>query len=233
MPSKQRLYYTTSLETLEKFILPQLQIRLSTFDKVNDPFELLAIERGGRKQRRRFNWLYDYGVAQLGFVSLSETWRSPLVWAHYADDHKGVCLGIDVPAGRALKVRYEEERLRLVFDATSLETAHDEELIRTLVTTKFSDWSYEREWRIIEELKSPDDKGYHYLQFSPAFELREIVLGARCIRAPSKIRQQVFGNTAKVLVRKVRAGFTKFEMVRDQRVPELAIPPLHRVSYGR
>lgn len=98
MPSQQRLYYTTSLETLEKFILPQLQIRLSTFDKVNDPFELLAIERGGRTQRRRFNWLYNYWVAQLGFVSLSETWRSPLVWAHYADDHKGVCLGIDVPA---------------------------------------------------------------------------------------------------------------------------------------
>lgn len=73
----QRLYYMTSLETLEEFILPDMRIRLSTFDAVNDPFELLAIRHGGREQRRRFAWLY--WVQLLGFVSVSESWRSPLM----------------------------------------------------------------------------------------------------------------------------------------------------------
>jgi hypothetical protein len=226
----QRLYYTTTLDTIERFILPQLRIRLSTFDAVNDPFELLALRRGGRSERRRFDWLYDYWVQLLGFVSLSETWQSPLMWAHYGDNHTGVCLGFDVPLGRALKVSYEPERLRLLFDATKLETAHDTDLIRTLVTTKFTDWSYEREWRILERLGSPDEEtGFHFLEFSPDFELREIILGASCCRRPSEIRAQVFGNTAKVVVRKVRAGFNSFEMVRQQRVPELTITPLHRI----
>jgi hypothetical protein len=38
-----RLYYMTSLETLEAHILPSNRIKVSTFDTVNDPFELLSI----------------------------------------------------------------------------------------------------------------------------------------------------------------------------------------------
>lgn len=231
MAVMQRLYYMTSVETLEEFILPDMRIRLSTFDAVNDPFELLALRHGGREQRRRFAWLYDYWVRLLGFVSLSETWRSPLMWAHYARNHTGVCLGIDVPKGRALKVNYEPERLRLVLDATKLETALDTELVRTLVTTKFSDWQYEREWRVVERLEAaPDaDTGLHYLPFSLDFELREIILGARCARKPGQVRKQVFGNTSEIVVRKVRAAFNTFEMVRQLQSEEVRISPLHRV----
>ena len=38
-----RLYYMTTLETLESHILPSLRIKISTFDTVNDPFELLGV----------------------------------------------------------------------------------------------------------------------------------------------------------------------------------------------
>jgi hypothetical protein len=227
----QRLYYTTSLETLEQFILPEMRVRLSTFDTVNDPFELLALRRDDRKERRRFDWLYKYWVEVLGFVSLSETWRSPLMWAHYGKNHTGVCLGIDVCPGRALKISYEPERLRLVFDATKLETAEDQDLIRTLVTTKFQDWRYEREWRLLERLGSPDDEtGLHYLSFSPEFELREIILGSSCARRPGQIRKQVFGNTGEIVVRKARPAFHSFEMARQKDSEEVRISALHRVK---
>lgn len=226
----QRLYYMTSLETLEQFILPEMRIRLSTFDTVNDPFELLALRHSGREERRRFDWLYNHWGQVLGFVSLSETWRSPLMWAHYAKNHTGVCLGIDVSPGRALQVNYEPERLRLVFDATQLETAQDAQLINTLVATKFKAWEYEREWRVLERLKNPDEKtGLHYLSLSPDFELREIILGVRCARRPGQIRKQVFGNTGDIVLRKVRPAFQTFEMARQQRDEEITVSPLHRV----
>jgi hypothetical protein len=229
----QRLYYMTSLDTLERFILPDLRIRLSTFDKVNDPFELLALTQSSRDGRRRFDWLYRHWVQILGFVSLSETWKNPLMWAHYAKNHTGVCLGIDVRKGRALPVKYERQRLQLVLDTTKLETAQDNELVRTLVTTKFEDWKYEREWRILEKLENSDEEtGLHYVSFSPDFELREIILGARCEVRPGRIRKQVFGNTAEIVVRKVRPAFRSFEMARQKASEEVSISPLHRVRLG-
>lgn len=109
-----RLYYMTSLHTLENFILPYNRIRVSTFDTVNDPFELLAMGKLSRRQRRDFEWLYEHWVSTLGFISMSESWKSPLMWAHYAENHTGVCLGLDVPDGRSAKVCYEAERLQCI-----------------------------------------------------------------------------------------------------------------------
>lgn len=31
-----------------------------------------------------------------GLLCFCETWQSPLLWNHYADRHKGICLGFDV-----------------------------------------------------------------------------------------------------------------------------------------
>lgn len=59
-----RLYYMTSLETLEQHILPELRIRLSTFDTVNDPFELL------KEPRNRRLGMYSLGTMVDNFVPL-------------------------------------------------------------------------------------------------------------------------------------------------------------------
>ena len=229
-----RLYYTTTLETLEQYILPWNRIRISTFDKVNDPFELLAMNQGDKSVRLRFRWLYQYWVKTLGFISMSETWTSPLVWAHYANGHTGVCLGVEVLDGRPMKVSYEPARLQMVLDASKLETAVDDEMTRTVVTTKYKAWEYEREWRVLERLDHPDaETGLHYLDFSPNFELREIIVGARCEQSPSAIRKQVYGNTAKIVMRKARAGFETFRIVQQKQAPSITISPLHQVYRRR
>ena len=88
-----RLYYMTTLETFEDYILPAQQIRISTFDKVNDPFELLGAIRGGKVGHENFQWLRDFWTDTKGFISFSDNWHSPLMWAHYAANHTGVCLG--------------------------------------------------------------------------------------------------------------------------------------------
>src|SRR5665647_3662469 len=159
-----RLYYMTTLETLERYILPDQRIRLSTFDTVNDPFELLGATRGSEKFRREFDWLYKHWVETLGFVSFSDNWKSPLMWAHYAKNHTGVCLGIEVPKGRSKKVSYEPHRLEMLLDMTRLETAIDEDVINKVITTKFKEWEYEHEWRVVAHLENKDeDTGFYYL----------------------------------------------------------------------
>ena len=116
-----RLYYMTSLETLEQYILPELRIRLSTFDTVNDPFELLGVQQSDQKSRRHFAGLYELWVKTLGFVSFSDNWKSPLMWGHYAKNHTGVCLGIEVPDQRPMKVSYEPHRLQVLLEISPLE----------------------------------------------------------------------------------------------------------------
>jgi hypothetical protein len=50
-----RLYYMTTLEVVEICILPEWRLKLSTFDKVNDPFELLCADQGDKLQHRVLN----------------------------------------------------------------------------------------------------------------------------------------------------------------------------------
>lgn len=225
-----RLYYMTSLETLEDYILPHARIRVSTFDKVNDPFELFAISQSNKESRQKFNWLYEHWVKTLGFISMSETWSNPLMWAHYGKNHTGVCLGIDVPDGKAIKVSYEPSRLQMVLDLTKLETAIDEGIIRTVATTKYKEWEYEREWRLLERLEHSDSEtGLYYLDFSPNFELREIIVGARCERSMPDIRKQVYGNTSEIVMKKLRPAFQTFSMVPQKQATSMTISPLHKV----
>ena len=156
------------------------------------------------------------------------------MWAHYAASHTGVCLGIEVPDGRALQVCYELERLKLLLNQSKLETALDEDIIKKVVTTKFKEWEYEREWRLISKLDERDpDTGLHYLYFSPDFELREIIVGARCQRSLTDIRSQVYGNTAKIIMIKVRPAFGTFSMVKQKLANPLSISPFHKTSFKR
>ncbi len=226
-----RLYYMTTLETLERFILPELRIRVSTFDKVNDPFELLGARLTDKEWRRQFGGLYNHWVETLGFVSFSDNWRSPLMWGHYARNHTGVCLGIEIPARRVWQMNYQPERLELLLKVSHLEAAIDDEVIKQVVTTKFQDWAYEREWRYMSRLEYKDeDTGLHYVEFSPEFELREIIAGARCERSLPDLRRQVFGNTSTIRVSRARAAFGTFSMVRQRAKDTLTISPLHQGS---
>ena len=135
-----RLYYMTTLDTLEKYILPEQQIRISTFDQVNDPFELLGAIQGGKSDHRDFAWLRDHWTKTVGFISFSDNWKSPLMWAHYASNHTGVCLGIEVTGKKPLKMEYQPRRVALQFDLKKFENAADNALMEKLVVTKFQEW---------------------------------------------------------------------------------------------
>ena len=223
-----RLYYMTKLETLEKFILPELEIRISTFDKVNDPFELLGAIQGGKVGHRDFAWLKNHWTETVGFVSFSDNWKSPLMWAHYASNHTGVCLGIDVKQEKILKMEYQPRRVALEFDLKKFETAADGALMERLTAIKFQEWEYEHEWRVLLPLQydlKHSRPEYFYEPFTPDFELREIILGARCNRSLEEIKEQIFGVTAPVQVKRARPAFGEFSMVQQKLQPPVTVAP--------
>lgn len=109
----------------------------------------------------------------IGILSLSAKPDHPLMWSHYADSHRGICLRFKVSVEnpffcRAQPVLYHEKR-------PSLNPGRDSPnlMAEKAALTKASFWSYEEEWRIIEHDAGP---GVH--KFSGQL-LDGIILGSR------------------------------------------------------
>lgn len=114
-----------------------------------------------------------------GVCCFSTTYSSPLLWSHYGDQHKGLCIGYGLdrtPRPQLRKVVYGGNRTiktsTLVRAFIHGDHNAQEDLHRDVLLRKACGWDYECEWRLIGE------KG---LQDSPLL-LREITFGLRCPR---------------------------------------------------
>lgn len=111
-----------------------------------------------------------------GVFSLGERSDCPLMWSHYGDQHRGVCVGYSVPldaAGDLHKISYRGSRLVPASDVAAMvngDQAARERVDKAVLTKKAKDWGYEKEWRLIGERGIRD---------SP-LEMEEIVFGMRC-----------------------------------------------------
>jgi hypothetical protein len=123
-------------------------------------------------------------VELAGVFSLSAKCDHILMWSHYADSHRGICLRFRAFSttpffGKAQRVIYQSARPKLNVVLDSHETQSEKALL-----TKADFWSYEEEWRIVEYEPGP---GIH--QFPPEL-LDGIILGAKI--SPTD-RQKVLG----------------------------------------
>lgn len=95
----------------------------------------------------------------LGILSFSAINDSILMWSHYADMHKGFCIGFSIrnfgiPLKEFREVTYSRDRnLNLAFNLISnpniTADMFAEEFLKEYILTKYIDWQYEKEWRLI------------------------------------------------------------------------------------
>lgn len=93
---------------------------------------------------------YEQTMAAAGIYSLSENPLDLLMWPHYADNHRGVCIRFSLTALLnqnlvPLKVNYAPARP--VSDPILESTTA---MLEKGVLTKSAAWSYEREWRLVQ-----------------------------------------------------------------------------------
>ena len=91
------------------------------------------------------NNLYSKGVC-----CFSSIFDSILMWSHYAENHKGVCLKFDVIKDPPffdypLLMSYEDEYPQINFAKDSMKC------IMTVLGTKYAGWGYEKELRVYKK----------------------------------------------------------------------------------
>ena len=128
-------------------------------------------------------------VPGLRILCFSEVADSPAMWAHYADDHRGVVLQFESNDERdscwllARPVRYRVERPRLpTVDAWVRAFLGEEEIdwdeyLHDYYYVKAQEWVYEREYRCVSDKKMHEEGLYSDYVFHKE-DLRGVVLGA-------------------------------------------------------
>lgn len=162
-------------------------------DALNDPFDCrIDLQRAfsraamsAKDKRKDFlssflatpeffrNWLSIFdamGVCSFSKETIKETPLETLMWAHYADDHKGVCLKYQFKTASLMgdmattqeiitsqNVEYLDDPLVpwLVADAPMDMNKFVEELAKRYLSTKSPAWAYEQEARIIRQKSGP------------------------------------------------------------------------------
>jgi len=173
------------------------RLKISRIEDLNDPFELLSIELSNKKLRGAFNTTKDKLSENRGIICFSRKWTNPVQWSHYADRHRGLCLGFDIPDKHLMIVSYSARRL--VHEAEQiLETGRmDAALMRRLLSTKFAHWRYETEVRcfLTPEEQDPQTKLY-FVDFSESLKLAEVIVGARSTLTRAEL-QRALGETVR------------------------------------
>jgi hypothetical protein len=186
------------------------RIKIAEISDLNDPFELMCFAQPNRTHR----WLIGSTKTELGkdkgLICFSRTWRSPLMWSHYSDKHRGMCLGFDVRDDLVAPVNYVMHRPRFPRNPTP-HTAF------TLAYTKFYGWSYEEEYRGWVTLDQKDGDHYFY-RFDEKMQLREVIVGPYCEVTDSTIKSLLITYRRRsVSIVKARPAFNAFEIVRQRR----------------
>lgn len=168
------------------------RLKIARYDALNDPFDIMGLSFSEEDERQQLESIKaDLGKTN-GIICLSETWKEPLMWGHYADSHRGVCLGFEVKAGHYEKIHYRSDRPTLAdYKRESIDQLSTEDL-RKIAHSKFNQWKYEREWRRIVSLGDEDIvDGNHYLSFGDGkdMKLKYIFFGMNCKISKAKISQ--------------------------------------------
>lgn len=223
-----RLYYMTEERWALK-ILRERRLKISLVNDANDPFELLGASVGEKKVRSIMKTLHAHWHSTLGMLCLTTNWKSPVMWAHYAQKHHGLCLGFDVSDdANPREVNYSPDKLNLVVDLQHKTGGVTPEFINTILLTKFEEWAYEKEFRVFTNLVERNSDGKYYFDLNSNLVLREIVIGHRCKLKPADLREHVGNVERSVTVLKARPGFNAFEMVQQKNSTPVVVKPLRR-----
>jgi Protein of unknown function (DUF2971) len=151
-----KVYRYRSLRKFEQEVeaIEQGYLFCARYTALNDPMEGVfrssKVFRGSENYRETRKAIIE-NKTQIGMCSFSEVHDHELMWAHYADQYKGICIAyslsklLDALGNNVSFVRmYYNEMVPIV------RHSHEEpnDLAKMVLSYKNYRWLYEREWRM-------------------------------------------------------------------------------------
>lgn len=100
-------------------------------------------------------------IKNCGIFSLSKSFSISPLWAHYSDNHKGICIEYNleelIAKNRGYYQKFHIDYLKNPLDL-SIDDVTSEEIFRKIIGTKELCWEYEDEYRVISDIEG---KNYH------------------------------------------------------------------------
>jgi hypothetical protein len=171
---------------------------------------------------------------RIGVLSLAESPKNLLMWAHYGSCHRGFAIELNgahpffnqtVPPssiGRLMKVVYSVSRPAIIaYNPGVPAEEYASQLITDLLLTKGKDWEYEQEWRMVlpldDQQRYPHEIDGRFHLFSVPWEaFRGVVIGARASDATKQAIRTAIDATAglkHVTVRQAVTSDTTYEVI--------------------
>jgi hypothetical protein len=211
----ERLYhFTEAKHGLDD--LRNRRLKIAQFNNLNDPFELRSVDLSDPTNKLAFDlWIMEI-APRFGLLCFSQNWKAIPQWSHYAERHRGVCLGFDVSGAPDMfgSVCYEPRRKKFPDKL-------DAKFMWDLLRTKYTAWESENEWRVFLELNDPvwsdvAGRDLYFADFGPELVLREVLLGAESKVETSEVRDAIRGyaDADTVQITRVRLSPSKFQLER-------------------
>ena len=222
MAEKKRFYHFMGAERALQAI-ERRRLKISNLADTNDPYECLSFCLRNQEQEREVLSFQNIQETQrqiyhphriekvglFGIICFSELSNNPLLWGHYADKCKGVCLGFDIEVHddgdkdfikpvTYIPKRYDIDDFkdliqnyfinRDILDESTELGQRSAEQIKALYFTKSYHWEYEKEWRALALGQLDPVSGLYFDSFGDRMILREISVGFRCSIEDIKFR---------------------------------------------
>lgn len=145
-------------------ILDNHRLYLNNGENFNDPFEITIVDRKNKSLQH---------IKGLHILSLTNSHINKLIWSHYTDSHKGVCLTVKVPKSLVYPICYSSKR---VYEDSNIDDLVKCCVIKSkknvkkeisslsrnkkIALIKDKKWIYEREYRIVFDKE--DERGLIY-----------------------------------------------------------------------
>jgi len=205
-------YFVSANYGIENIIKRRLKV--ARMNDLNDPFEFMCVDMSDHEIRRAFNKTLSDLSETKGVLCFSKAWDNPVLWSHYGDKHKGICLGIEVPDKLAITVSYEPKRLQVDIRKDFEDGEIGEEMMLRVLATKFEGWKYEDEVRVFVNLEEIDNAtGLYYKNFGKDLFLKEIIIGPKCHFGVSDIKNILTKYKEEVKIIPSRLAFRSYKVI--------------------
>ena len=201
-----------------KDILDNHRLYLNDGKCFNDPFEIMVMDKDTSNAKL---------IDGLHILSLTNSFQNKLMWSHYSDSYKGVCLTVKVPNHLVYPMCYSTKRVYTDSDIDGL-IANSKKIVKKSVEKSFvgmskekkiayikdKRWMYEKEYRIVFDKN--DEKGLIWDdgKWYMSVKITNIYLGVNFDKNNEELRTEILdaGERNKVKITRMVLSQTDYSL---------------------